>query len=103
MHALDANIFSFIQTLSAIDMTTPQAVKCEQIGTHMIAYSSLILLHDPVVRTDEIAYERCLTAARLISTFMGHLQEGDVKYLSPFVTVSILSAVLSTPQLSSST
>ena len=88
VHALDEKIFLFVESLSPININDPQAARCDQISTHAVAYSSLILLHDPVVRNDAIAYERCLFAARLISNLMGHLQQGDAVFLNPFVTVS---------------
>jgi hypothetical protein len=88
IEALDEKVFEFIQTLNPILATDPPAVKGDKISTQAIAYSSMILLHDPVVGTDVAAYDQCLYAARLISTLMGHLQQGDTAFLSPFVTVS---------------
>lgn len=90
----DETIVTFISTLASLDVEAPQDRKCHFVMLHCIAYSSLIVLHEPVSSSDPSAYGRCLHAARLISATLGYLKADEVASLPVFVIVSVLYLVL---------
>ncbi|KAH8110762.1 hypothetical protein DFH11DRAFT_1800676 [Phellopilus nigrolimitatus] len=81
---VDATIFTFVSTLSALDDNAPVAQKARFVCTHATAYLAFVRLHERNAPTDAGAYARCVQAARYISTLLGHLGEQGVMELDPF-------------------
>lgn len=87
IRATDETIFTFVQSLAALDSNAPLVMKGFFIGIHATAYLSFVRLHDSVALTDIGAYTRCLQASRYIANLLGFFRENEIVYLSPSALV----------------
>lgn len=87
IRATDETIFTFVQSLAALDSNAPLVLKGFFIGIHATAYLSFVRLHDSVALTDIGAYTRCLQASRYIANLLGFFRENEIVYLSPSAMV----------------
>ena len=84
---------AFVSSLPQVPEDTTPANRAYFVCVHVMAYASLIYLHDSVSQNDATAYSSCVNAARLIAAVVGYLQEGEALLMTPFVTVNLKNSL----------